>query len=112
MEQELKPNDVIIILRPTIKGDNEWAGEYTLMLTAIGPLSISVEDAQKLLSAALMIASTASLMEIDTEVAEKVRAHCEVTLGIPDEETIIPNITAFDTSFTLTEDTPTSGGVQ
>lgn len=111
MEQELKPNDVIIILRPTIK-DDEWAGEYTLMLTAIGPLSIGVEDAQKLLSAALMIASTASLMEIDNEVAEKVRAHCEVTLGIPDEETIIPNITAFDTSFTLTEDTPTTGGVQ
>ncbi len=111
MEQEIKPNDVIIILRPTIKDDG-WAGEYTLMLTAIGPLSIGVEDARKLLSAALMIASTASLMEIDNEVAEKVRAHCEVTLGIPDEETIIPNLTTFDTSFTLTEGTPTTGGVQ
>ena len=112
MEQELKPNDVIIILRPTLKNDNDWAGEYTLMLTAIGPLTISVEDAQKLLAAALMIASTASLMEIDSDVAEKVRAHCELTLGVPEDETLIPSQINFEPTYILTEDTPTTGGLQ
>jgi len=45
-------------------------------------------------------------------VAEKVRAHCELTLGVPEEETLIPSQINFEPTYILTEDTPTTGGLQ
>lgn len=111
MEQEFKPNDVVIILRPAFEESESWDGRYTLMVAALGPITLSTEDIQHLLAAGLMMASTASLMETDKEVANKVLAHCEEVIGLPEEEAVLPAPMPVMTG-KINKDTPTVGGMQ
>lgn len=110
-ELELKPNDVMIIFRPTgiVKGD--WDGSYNLLISAIGPLSLSEDDIGKLVSSAMMTAACTKLLETDTVLADRAYKHCEESFGDMDEATTIP-MNVYDNEYHLEESTPTIGGVQ
>ena len=109
MEQEFKQNDVVIILRPIVEDNSEWDGRYSVNVAALGPITLSTDDIQHLISAGLMMASTASLLETDKEVADKVLAHCEAVVGDLGEEAVLPVAIM---AGKIDKDTPTVGGMQ
>lgn len=116
MGTEVFPNDIAVILRPVFKdGDtiDNWSGNYQLLLAGFGPVTMSEKDMEYLISAALLISSAASFIEVNQEFAEALVEHCQETLG---EQRDIPTTEAFtftkQDSFDFGEDTKTHGGMQ
>jgi len=113
-EVEIKPNDVMIVFRPTeVSKDGDWDGSYSIFISAIAPLTLSEDDIGKLISVAMMTSSCAKLLEEDEALAEKAAKLCENSFGDLDEATLIPvQLDLFDDEYVFDEDTPTVGGVQ
>jgi len=111
-EVEIKPNDVMIVFRPTEVKSNEWDGSYSIFISAIAPLTLSEDDIGKLLSSAMMTAACAKLLEQDEELAKKAAKHCEDSFGDMDDAVAIPSMNVFDNEYIMEEDTPTVGGMQ
>jgi len=110
-ELELKPNDVMIIFRPTNINKGDWDGSYNLLISAIGPLSLSEDDIGKLVSSAMMTAACTKLLETDAELADRAYKHCEQSFGDMEDATAVP-MNVYDNEYHLDESTPTIGGVQ
>lgn len=111
MEIEIKPNDVMIIFRPIDFEKGTWAGEYSISVSAVGPLTLSEDDIGKLISSALLTASCTKLLETDPDIVEKAEKHCKESFGDMEEAISIPaNI--YDKTHVLNKDTETVGGIQ
>ena len=111
IELELKPNDVMIVFRPTGTGKGDWDGNYSLLISAVGPLSLSEDDIGKLITSAMMTAACTKLLETDTVLADRAYKHCEQSFGDMEDTTTIP-MNVYDSQHVLNESTPTIGGVQ
>lgn len=72
---ELKPNDVAVILRPTIV-DGNWAGSFDVMVSGIGPITIKPVDMDQLIGMGVLLASVVPLMEHDKEIACQIIDYC------------------------------------
>lgn len=77
------------------------------MIAGYGPFTLTEEDARELVSLAMVVASSISLMEKDVKFAEKLLKHCAETYTDPDSISI-----SGDESFTLSSSTKCIGGLQ
>lgn len=102
----LLPNDVVVILRPTIV-DNEWNGSFDVMVSGIGPVTISSDDMDKMVGMGVVLASVVPLLEKDKETAQTILAHCNEHYSELGDFT-------YDEPFNgvLNKDTTCTGGVQ
>jgi hypothetical protein len=112
-EAEIKPNDVMIVFRPVDFSDGEWNGNYSIFVSAAGPLTLSGDDVGKLISSAMMVAVCANFLEDDEELANKAAKRCEEIFGDMDDAVVVPvQLELFDDEYQLDEDSPTVGGTQ
>ena len=104
----LKPNDVTVILRPSMDGD-VWTGAFDVMVAGIGPVTLQPDEMQKMVGMGVLLASVVPLMETDREVAQTILTHCNEKyseLGEFDLEDEPDAVT------TLTAGTRCAGGMQ
>jgi hypothetical protein len=64
VETDLKPNDVCVILRPTVE-DSKWTGHFEIMVAGFGPVTLSTEDMDALIGVATVISAVVPFMEED-----------------------------------------------
>ena len=106
----LKPNDIALILRPTIV-DGEYKNNFQVLVSGFGPLTISEEAINNLIGMATILASVIPHMEEDEKLADKLVEYCGKMFGDVGDFFYNADHDSFgDNSFTI--DTKTVGGVQ
>ena len=109
-EYPLKPNDVALVLRPIVTEDNEWDGNFEVFITGAGPVTITEENTRDLISMAMLVATTISMMEEDVDLTEKIMTECTKLYGDADDVDIQTMI-ATEEGLSLTVNSKTVGGV-
>jgi hypothetical protein len=109
-EYPLKPNDVALVLRPIVTEDNEWNGNFEVFITGAGPVTITEENTRDLISMAMLVATTISMMEEDVDLTEKIMTECTKLYGDADDVDIQTMI-ATEEGLSLTVNSKTVGGV-
>jgi hypothetical protein len=106
----LKPNDIALILRPTIV-DGVYTKSFQVLVSGYGPLTISQDDTDNLIGMAMILAATIQHMEEDDKLADKLVAYCGKVFADVGDFAYDPNHDSFgDGSFTI--NTKTVGGIQ
>ena len=106
----LKPNDIALILRPTIV-DGKYKNNFQVLVSGFGPLTISEDDVNNLIGMATILASVIPHMEEDEALANKLVEYCGKMFGDIGDISYNANHDSFgDGSFTI--NTKTVGGVQ
>ena len=77
MDHPFKPNDVAVIMRPIMKEDGEWNGDFELMVCAVGPVTLKEEDMHDMVGVATLMATTVPMMEEDKTFTEKIMRKCD-----------------------------------
>lgn len=72
---ELKPNDVAVVLRPTVV-DGKWAGSFDVMVSGIGPITLTDVEMDQMIGMGVLLASVVPLMEHDKEIACQIIDYC------------------------------------
>jgi len=106
---ELKPNDVAVILRPTVV-DGNWTGSFDVMVSGIGPITIKAIDMDQMVGMGILLASVVPFMEHNPQAAAEIMKYCndnysEVGEFTPEED-VLEDVTI------LTASTRCAGGVQ
>jgi hypothetical protein len=111
METPFNPNDVAVVLRPIIK-DGKCDGDFELMVSVVGPVTLPQDEIRTLISVASLIASAVPLMEESKPFTELLMNKCEEIYE--DGGYVLMSNDIFDQTKTkeLTEDTDTVGGMQ
>jgi len=109
--QKLMGNDVAIIFRPFFTEGEEWSGEYQVLLSVVGPVTMSQEDVNKLMSVASVVSSTVHLMETNEEACQTILENYDKNFG-EEEQVFSPISEEYTDDFILTADTETYGGKQ
>ena len=110
-EYPLKPNDVALVLRPIVTEDNKWDGNFEVFITGAGPVTITEENTRDLISMAMLVATTISMMEEDVDLTEKIMTECTKLYGDADDVDIQTMI-ATEEGLSLTVNSKTVGGMQ
>jgi hypothetical protein len=110
-EYPIKPNDVALVLRPIVTEDNQWDGNFEVFITGAGPVTITEENTRDLISMAMLVATTISMMEEDVDLTEKIMTECAKLYGDADDVDI-QNMIAPEEGSLLTLTSKTIGGVQ
>ena len=110
-EESLKPNDVALILRPIIVEDEQWDGNFEILITGIGPSTMPEENIRELISMAMMVATTIPMMEEDVTLTENIMKECAKLYGEADDVDIQNMLDAED-PMVLTVNSKTIGGMQ
>jgi len=106
----LKPNDIALILRPTIV-DGKYQNNFQVLVSGFGPLTISEDDVNNLIGMATILASVIPHMEEDEALANKIVEYCGKMFGDIGDISYNANHDSFgDGSFTI--NTKTIGGIQ
>jgi hypothetical protein len=106
----LKPNDIALILRPTIE-DGVYTKSFQVLVSGYGPLTISRDDADNLIGMAMILAATVQYMQEDDKLANKLVEYCGKVFADVGDFAYNPDHDSFgDGSFTV--DTKTVGGMQ
>jgi hypothetical protein len=106
----LKPNDIALILRPTIV-DGKYTNNFQVLVSGFGPLTISEDDVNNLIGMATILAATVQYMEEDEELANKLVEYCGKMFGVVGEFFYNADHDSFgDGSFSI--NTKTIGGIQ
>jgi hypothetical protein len=106
----LKPNDIALILRPTIV-DGKYQNNFQVLVSGFGPLTISEDDVNNLIGMATILASVIPHMEEDEALANKLVEYCGKMFGDIGDISYNANHDSFgDGSFTI--NTKTIGGIQ
>ena len=106
----LKPNDIALILRPTIV-DGVYQKNFQVLVSGFGPLTISEDDVNNLIGMATILAATVQYMEEDEELANKLVEYCGKMFGDVGDFFYNADHDSFgDGNFTI--DTKTIGGIQ
>jgi hypothetical protein len=111
MATPFNPNDVAVVLRPVIK-DGTCNGDFELMVSVVGPITLPQEEIRTLVSIASLLASAVPLMEESKPFTELLMKKCEEIYE--DGGYVLMNEVVVDQTKTeaLTEDTKTVGGIQ
>jgi hypothetical protein len=106
---KLKPNDVALVIRPHYKKGEKWDGNFQVMISGVGPVTMSEEEFASLVHIAMVIATSVQLIDEDPALAER----------FLDKVKEQYNRSAFeelddvnDAEFVLSKYTKTIGGVQ
>ena len=106
----LKPNDIALILRPTIV-DGVYQNNFQVLVSGFGPLTISEDDINNLIGMATILAATVQYMEEDEQLANKLVEYCGKMFGDVGDFFYNADHDSFgDGNFTI--DTKTIGGIQ
>lgn len=106
----IKPNDIALILRPTIV-DGEYTKSFQVLVSGYGPLTISRDDADNLIGMAMILAATVQYMQEDEKLADKLVAYCGKVFADVGDFAYNPDHDSFsDGTFTI--NTKTVGGMQ
>lgn len=106
---KLKPNDVAIVLRPHTTNGEAWHGNFQVMISGVGPVTMSEEDFASLIHIAVVIATSVQLIDEDPALADrfldkvKERYNQSALEELDDVK---------DAEFVLSKYTKTIGGVQ
>jgi hypothetical protein len=111
-EYPLKPNDVALVLRPIVTEDNEWDGNFEVFITGAGPVTITEDNIRDLISTAMLVATTISMMEKDIDLTEKIMIECAKLYGDADDVDIQNMIDGTENSSSFTINSKTVGGMQ
>jgi hypothetical protein len=108
--KSLKPNDIALILRPTIV-DGVYQNNFQVLVSGFGPLTISEEAVNNLIGMATILASVIPHMEEDEALANKLVEYCGKLFADVGDISYNANHDSFgDGSFTI--NTKTIGGIQ
>jgi len=106
----LRPNDIALILRPTIV-DGVYQNNFQVLVSGFGPLTISEDDVNNLIGMATILAATVQYMEEDEQLANKLVEYCGKMFGDVGDFFYNADHDSFgDGNFTI--DTKTVGGIQ
>lgn len=106
----LRPNDIALILRPTIV-DGIYQNNFQVLVSGFGPLTISEDDVNNLIGMATILAATVQYMEEDEQLANKLVEYCGKMFGDVGDFFYNADHDSFgDGNFTI--DTKTVGGIQ
>jgi hypothetical protein len=116
VNNQLRPNDVAVILRPEIE-DGSWSGNFEVTIGGFGPITLKEKDMQDLVGLAVLIASCITKMEEDVEFTRILMEHCANRHGghveVASEVAYDPDHDSFnDGDIMLTDDTKCVGGLQ
>ena len=103
---KIKPNDVVVILRPDFKEGQEWHGNFELIIGGYGPVTMPEDAMRDLVSTAMLLATSVPLMEQDIKYTEKLMALCMKVYGDADDVMI----STIDGDFSI--NTKCVGGMQ
>jgi hypothetical protein len=112
LHKELKPNDVAVILRPTVDDDGKWMGEYEVLVTGFGPVTLTRTEMDDMVGMGVLLASVVPLMAKDEKVAEIIMDHCNDFYGDIGTFSYDPDFDSFKDGQALTPDTKVVGGMQ
>ncbi len=106
---KLKPNDVALVLRPHCKDGEAWDGNFQVMISGVGPVTMSEEDFASLVHIGMVIATTVQLIDEDPALADRFieRVKANYNQSAIDELDDVK-----DAEFVLSKYTKTIGGVQ
>ena len=110
MDHPFKPNDVAVIMRPIMKENGEWNGDFELMVCAVGPVTLKEEDMHDMVGVATLMATTVPMMEEDKSFTEKIMKKCDEIYA--DGDIALGDERSVDKTHVLTSYSKTVGGVQ
>lgn len=110
MDNPFKPNDVAVVMRPVMKDDGEWSGEFELMVCVVGPVTLDEEHMQDLVGVGTLMATTVSIMEEDTTFTARILKKCDEIYQ--EGKFDLGNERVVDKDHVLTSYTKTVGGMQ
>ena len=84
---------------------------FEVFITGAGPVTISEENTRDLISMAMLVATTISMMEEDVDLTEKIMTECTKLYGDADDVDIQTMI-ATEEGLSLTVNSKTVGGMQ
>jgi hypothetical protein len=110
---QIRPNDVAIVLRPDYQDSGKWEGNYQVLISGFGPFTLPEENVRELIGVAMLLASTVSLIEKDVSFAEKLMDECSRLYCNPQDIDINELNNNFnDEDFVLSSTSKTYGGMQ
>ena len=110
--EDMKPNDVAMILRPIIVEGEEWDGGFEVLIAGIGPVTLPENNIRELISMAMLVATTIPMMENDSELTEKIMIECAKVYGDADDVDIQNMIDSVEGGSSFTINSKTVGGMQ
>jgi hypothetical protein len=110
MDTPVKPNDVVVILRPNFEEEKEWDGCFEILIGGFGPVTMPADNMRELVSMAMLIGTTVQIMEQDAKFTERIMEECAKYYGEPDD--VMDSKAPQDDDFVLTIHTKTVGGMQ
>lgn len=112
LHKELQPNDVAVILRPLIDEEGNWLGEYEVLVTGFGPVTMTREQMDDMIGMGVLLASVVPLMGKDEKIAEAIMNHCNEFYGEIGTFAYDTSFNSFEENTTLTVNTKVIGGMQ
>jgi hypothetical protein len=106
---KLKPNDVALVLRPHYKEGVSWDGTFQVMISGVGPVTMSEDEFSSLVHIAMVIATSVQLIDEDPALAERFLAKVNERYN---QSAIEELDDVKDAGFVLSKYTKTIGGVQ
>jgi hypothetical protein len=106
---KLKPNDVALVIRPHCKDGEAWDGNFQVMISGVGPVTMSEEDFGSLIHIAMVIATTVQLIDEDPALADRFIERVKANYN---QSAIEELDDVKDAEFVLSKYTKTIGGVQ
>jgi hypothetical protein len=106
---KLKPNDVAVVLRPHYKKGEKWDGNFQVMISGVGPVTMDEDDFASLVHIGMIIAATVPLIDEDPALADR---FIEKVKAIYNQSAINELEDVKDAEFVLSKYTKTIGGVQ
>lgn len=108
-KNKLMPNDVAVVLRPHYKKGEKWEGNFQVMISGVGPVTMDEEDFTSLVNIGMIIAATVQLIDEDPALADR---YLEKVKAIYNQSAIDELDDVKDAEFVLSKYTKTIGGMQ
>lgn len=106
---KLKPNDVAVVLRPHYKDGEDWDGTFRVLISGVGPVTMSEVDFASLVHIGMIIAASVPLIDEDPALADR---FLEKVKAVYNQSALDELEDVKDAEFVLSKYTKTIGGVQ
>jgi hypothetical protein len=111
MDSPIHPNDVAVILRPSFEEGQDWNGNFEIIISGFGPMTMPEENVREMMSMAMLIATVIPMMEKDVKLTERIMEECAKYYGDP-ESVVINDDDPINDDYVLTVNSKTVGGMQ
>lgn len=108
-KNKLMPNDVAVVLRPHYTKGKNWEGDFQVLISGVGPVTMDEEDFASLVHIGMVIAATVQLIDEDAALADR---FLEKVKSMYNQSALDELEDVKDAEFVLSKYTKTIGGVQ